>query len=142
MSHNTAITHFETDFPLSSNQHCLPEFDREKENVLKDIKNKMDLVSNNTPRIDNAIVATKKLISDLCKINSCTVSKTEYDKLQRKYIRLEIQEQASRGYQARVQNKVGYVFPRVVVSVPSHAEFGPNDHQEDAHHFIYHFIYR
>ena len=107
MSHNTAITHFETDFPLSNNQYCLPEFDREKENVLKDSKNKMDLISNNAPRIDNAIVATKKLISDLCKINSSTVSKTEYDKLQRKYIRLEIQEQASRGYQARVQNKVG-----------------------------------
>ena len=142
MSHNTAITHFETDFPLSNNQNCLPECDREKENVLKDLKNKMDSISNNTPRIDNAIVATKKLISDLCKINSCTVSKTEYDKLQRKYIRLEIQEQASRGYQARVQNKVGCVFPMVVVSIPPHAEFGPNDHQEDAHHFIYHFIYR
>ena len=62
MSHNTAITHFETDFPLSNNQNCLPECDREKENVLKDLKNKMDSISNNTPRIDNAIEATKKLI--------------------------------------------------------------------------------
>ena len=107
MSHNTAITHFETDFPLSNNQNCLPECDREKENVLKDLKNKMDSISNNTPRIDNAIVATKNLISDLCKINSSTVSKPEYDKLQRKYIRLEIQEQASREYQEGFKIKWG-----------------------------------
>ena len=55
----------------------------------------MDSIATSTPRIENAIEATKKLISDLCKINTSTVSKTEYDKLQRKYIRLEIQEQAS-----------------------------------------------
>ena len=97
MSHNTEITHFETDFPF-----CPPECDQEKENFLKDnvlknIKNKMDSIANNAPRIENAIEATKKLISDLCKINTSTVSKTEYDKLQRKYIRLEIQGQ---GYTA------------------------------------------
>ena len=92
MSHNTEITHFETDFLF-----CPPECDQEKENFLKDnvlknIKNKMDSIVISTPRIENAIEATKKLISDLCKINTSTVSKTEYDKLQRKYIRLEIQE--------------------------------------------------
>ena len=29
-------------------------------------------------------------------------------------------------------NKVGYVFPVVVVSILLRAEFGPNDHREDA----------
>jgi len=33
--------------------------------------------------------------------------------------------------------KVGSVFPMVVVSILLHAEFGPNDHSEDAPHFIY-----
>ena len=33
-------------------------------------------------------------------------------------------------------NKVGYVFPMVVVSILLRAEFGPNDHREDAPHFI------
>ena len=32
--------------------------------------------------------------------------------------------------------KVGRVFPMVVVSILPHAEFGPNDHREDAPHFI------
>ena len=32
--------------------------------------------------------------------------------------------------------KVGCVFPMVVVSLLPHAEFGPNDHLEDATHFI------
>ena len=31
--------------------------------------------------------------------------------------------------------KVGCVFPVAVVSVLPHAEFGPNDYQEDAPHF-------
>ena len=31
--------------------------------------------------------------------------------------------------------KVGCVFPMVVVSILPHAEFGPNDHREDAPHF-------
>jgi len=88
VSHNTEITHFEVDFPLSNNQNFPSEYDQEKDNTLQNIKHKMD-------SIENAIEATKKLISDLCKINTSTVSKTEYDKLQRKYIRLEIQEQAS-----------------------------------------------
>ena len=88
MSHNTEITHFEVDFPLSNNQNFPSEYDQEKDNTLQNIKHKMD-------SIESAIEATKKLISDLCKINTSTVSKTEYDKLQRKYIRLEIQEQAS-----------------------------------------------
>ena len=33
-------------------------------------------------------------------------------------------------------SKVGCVFPMVVVSILPHAEFGPNDHREDASHFI------
>ena len=32
--------------------------------------------------------------------------------------------------------KVGCVFPMVIVSIVPHAEFGPNDHREDASHFI------
>ena len=32
-------------------------------------------------------------------------------------------------------NKVGCVFPMVVFSILQHAEFGPNDHREDASHF-------
>ena len=32
--------------------------------------------------------------------------------------------------------KVGCVFPMVVVSIPPHSAFGPNDYQEDASHFI------
>ena len=32
-------------------------------------------------------------------------------------------------------SKVGCVFPMVVVSILPHAEFGPNDHREDAPHF-------
>ena len=31
--------------------------------------------------------------------------------------------------------KVGCVYPMVVVSILPHAEFEPNDHQEDAYHF-------
>ena len=31
--------------------------------------------------------------------------------------------------------KVERVFPMVVVSILPHAEFGPNDHREDAPHF-------
>ena len=31
--------------------------------------------------------------------------------------------------------KVGCVFPMVVVSILPHAEFGQNDHREDAPHF-------
>ena len=95
MSHNTEITHFEVDFPLSNNQNCPSQCDREKDNPLQNIKNKMDSIATSTPRIENAIEVTKKLISNLWKINASTVSKAEYDKLQRKYIRLEIQEQAS-----------------------------------------------
>ena len=33
--------------------------------------------------------------------------------------------------------KVGCVFPMVVVSIPPHAEFGPNDHRE--HPTLYEF---
>ena len=33
--------------------------------------------------------------------------------------------------------KVGCVSPMVVVSIVPHAEFGPNDHMEDAPYFIY-----
>ena len=33
--------------------------------------------------------------------------------------------------------KEGCVFPVVVVPMLSHAEFGPNDHQEDASHFTF-----
>ena len=32
--------------------------------------------------------------------------------------------------------KVGCIFPMVVVSMLTHAEFGPNDHREDASYFI------
>jgi len=34
------------------------------------------------------------------------------------------------------KNKVGCVFPMFVVSILPHAEFGSNDHREDAPHFI------
>ena len=33
-------------------------------------------------------------------------------------------------------SKVGCVFPMVIASILPHAEFGPNDHREDAPHFI------
>ena len=33
--------------------------------------------------------------------------------------------------------KVGCVFPIVVLSIPIHEDFGRNDHQEDATHFIF-----
>ena len=36
--------------------------------------------------------------------------------------------------------KVGCVFPMVVVSILPHAEIGPNDHREDALHFIVHIL--
>ena len=43
------------------------------------------------------------------------------------------------GYQDHIEilvsTKVGCVFPMVVVSILPHAEFGPNDHREDAPHF-------
>ena len=32
-------------------------------------------------------------------------------------------------------NKVGCVFSMIFVSILPHAEFGPNDHQENAYHF-------
>ena len=32
--------------------------------------------------------------------------------------------------------KVGCLFPMLMASIRPHAEFGPNDHQEDALHFI------
>ena len=34
-------------------------------------------------------------------------------------------------------SKVGYVFSMVIVSMLPRAEFGPNDHQEDAPHFTF-----
>ena len=37
--------------------------------------------------------------------------------------------------ESTLRNKVG-CFPMVVVSILPHAEFGPNDHWEDAPHFI------
>ena len=37
---------------------------------------------------------------------------------------------------SRRVDKLGRVFPMVVVSILPHAEFGPNDHREDAPHFI------
>ena len=33
--------------------------------------------------------------------------------------------------------KVGCVFPMVIIPILPRAEFGPNDHREDAAHFIY-----
>ena len=33
--------------------------------------------------------------------------------------------------------KVGCVSPMIIVSILHHAEFGPNDHREDAPHFIF-----
>ena len=41
--------------------------------------------------------------------------------------------------------KVGCVFSMVAVSILPHAEFGPNDHQDEAPHFIiqeYPYFYR
>ena len=34
------------------------------------------------------------------------------------------------------KNKVGCVIPMAIVSLSPHADFGPNDHWEDALHFI------
>ena len=34
-------------------------------------------------------------------------------------------------------DKVGCIFPMVVVSILPQAEFGPNDHQEDAPYFTF-----
>ena len=31
---------------------------------------------------------------------------------------------------------MGCVFPMAIIFILPHAEFGPNDYQEDAHHFI------
>ena len=90
MSHYTEITHFEESFSSSKNQNCLLECAQEKNIPQNDISNKMDSTEKNS-RIDSAIVVAKKLINDLCKINTRTISKDQYDKLQRKYIRLEIQ---------------------------------------------------
>ena len=33
-------------------------------------------------------------------------------------------------------SKVGCVFPLIIIPILPQAEFGPNDHQEDAPHFI------
>ena len=35
-------------------------------------------------------------------------------------------------------DKMGCIFPVVVVAIRPLAEFGPNGHQEDAHHFTHH----
>jgi len=35
----------------------------------------------------------------------------------------------------RLPDKVEFVVPMIVVSILPHAEFGPNDHREDAPHF-------
>jgi len=35
-------------------------------------------------------------------------------------------------YLAYEPNKVGCIFPMVVISILLHAEFGPNDHREEA----------
>ena len=34
-----------------------------------------------------------------------------------------------------IGNKMGCVFPMVILSILPHAEFGPNDHRENAPHF-------
>ena len=34
-----------------------------------------------------------------------------------------------------ISDKLGRIFPMVVVSIPPHAEVGPNDHRKDAPHF-------
>ena len=41
-----------------------------------------------------------------------------------------------KSYSGKIIYKVGCVFPMVIVSILPHAEFGPNDHREDAPHFI------
>ena len=89
MSHYTEITHFEGSFSSLKNQNSPPACAQEK-NIPQNDKRKMESIAKNS-RIDNAIVVAKKLIKDLCKINTRTISKDQYDKLQRKYIRLEIQ---------------------------------------------------
>ena len=46
-------------------------------------------------------------------------------------------------YDSSILNpKMGRVFPMVVVSIPPHAVFGPNDHREDAPHFSFLFYER
>lgn len=89
MTHYTEITHFEGSFSSLKSQNSPPECAQEK-NIPQNDKRKMESIAKNS-RIDNAIVVAKKLINDLCKINTRTISKDQYDKLQRKYIRLEIQ---------------------------------------------------
>ena len=42
---------------------------------------------------------------------------------------------ATREQQFDNSYKVGRIFPMVVVSIRPYAEFGPNDHREDAPHF-------
>ena len=64
----------------------------------------MDSTAKNS-YIENAILVANKLISDLCKISTDTISKKEYDKLQRKYIRLEIQE---KGFKIKKWRRIGY----------------------------------
>ena len=38
----------------------------------------------------------------------------------------------------KISYKVGCVFPMVIFSILPHAEFGPNDYQEDTPHFSWH----
>ena len=38
---------------------------------------------------------------------------------------------------AKSPNKVGCIFPMVVISIVRHAELGRNDHREDAPHFTF-----
>ena len=60
-----------------------------------------------------------------------------YTHIQMHLMHIFILRNAFKNYRLKLKIKVGCIYPMVVVSILPHAEFGPNEHQEEAHHFIF-----
>ena len=72
-------------------------------------------------RIDNAIISTRKIINELGKINTNTISRNAFNKLQRKYIRLETQYELANKNQDRsnIENPTTEISVRIIDGDPA-----------------------
>ena len=72
-------------------------------------------------RINNAIISTRKIINELGKINTNTISRNAFNKLQRKYIRLETQYELANKNQDRsnIENPTTEISVRIIDGDPA-----------------------
>ena len=72
-------------------------------------------------RINNAIISTRKIINELGKINTNTISRNAFNKLQRKYIRLETQYELLNNNPDRsnIENPTSEISVRIIHGDPA-----------------------